>query len=297
MKRFALALVCACVAFFAHGRRVERVTLASLERSPEGNAVMLDALLLLPQGKAPVGGHPAIIALHGCGGMYSKRKGRENALAERLALRADPLLADGYAVLFVDSFRSRGIEQVCTIRHGERTVKIAQRRQDALAALSYLAMRRDIARERIALLGWSHGGSTALQAVGARNRVRAEPFFRGAVAFYPGCKSALDAGSRYRPGAPTRIHIGERDDWTPAATCVALGNSMAARNEDLLVTTYADSYHAFDSPAGRLVHRTDVPNGVHPGEGVHVGPNAVAREAANASVRAFLRERLAPAQL
>jgi hypothetical protein len=40
------------------------------------------------------------------------------------------------------------------------------------------------------------------------------------------------------------------------------------------------------------VHRSDVPNGVHPGEGVHMGPNAAARDAANASVRAFLRERL-----
>jgi hypothetical protein len=36
-----------------------------------------------------------------------------------------------------------------------------------------------------------------------------------------------------------------------------------------------------------------VPNGVHPGQGVHVGPNPDAREAANASVREFLRARLA----
>ena len=61
-----------------------------------------------------------------------------------------------------------------------------------------------------------------------------------------------------------------------------------------LVTTYPDSYHAFDSPTGTVVFRTDVPNGVNPGRGVHVGPNPVARDAANASVRAFLRQRLAP---
>jgi dienelactone hydrolase len=69
---------------------------------------------------------------------------------------------------------------------------------------------------------------------------------------------------------------------------------MAARDEDMLVTTYADSYHAFDSPTGTLQLRTDVPNGVNPGRGVHVGPNPAAREAANASVRAFLRQRLVP---
>lgn len=120
------------------------------------------------------------------------------------------------------------------------------------------------------------------------------PFFRAAVAFYPGCASPLKAGEHYRPGLPTRIHRGLLDDWTPAATCVALGKAMAARHEDLLVTTYADSYHAFDSPTGKVVHRRDVSNGVHPGQGVHVGPNPVARAAASASVRAFLRERPLP---
>jgi dienelactone hydrolase len=292
MKRLALALLCTCVALSVHARRIERVTFASLDRDANGVAVLLHAMLLLPPGAAPAVGRPAIVALHGCGGMYSKRTGHEDELAERLALRADPLLRDGYAVLFLDSFRSRGIEQVCTLRHSERTVKVAQRRQDALAALSYLAGRPDVARERIALLGWSHGGSTALSAIDARNRTVAKAFFRAAVAFYPGCKSALQAAGRYRPGAPTRVYIGELDDWTPAATCAALGNAMAVRNEDLLVTTYADSYHAFDAPTGELVHRADVPNGVHPGEGVHVGPNPTARDAANASVRAFLRERL-----
>ena len=91
----------------------------------------------------------------------------------------------------------------------------------------------------------------------------------------------------------TRIHIGELDDWTPADTCVDLGAALTARREDFVVTTYADSYHAFDSPTGKVVHRTDVPNGIHPGQGVHVGPNPAARAAANARVRAFLRERLA----
>jgi len=39
--------------------------------------------------------------------------------------------------------------------------------------------------------------------------------------------------------------------------------------------------------------RTDVPNGVHPGQGVHVGPDPAAREDANRKLAAFLREMLA----
>ena len=299
MKRLLVALLLSIVAAHADARRVEAVMFASLDRDAAG-PVTLRGLLLLPPRAAPAGGFPAIIALHGCGGMYAKRDGHEGELAERLALRADPWLRDGYAVLFPDSFGARGAREICTIRHGERTITATRRRLDALGALAYLVSRTDIARGRIALVGWSHGGSAALQAANAEDpavaqfldQPNAPPFFRAVVAYYPGCATPLRAGDRYRPGTPTRIHIGELDDWTPAATCVALGAAMARSGGDLLVTTYPDSYHAFDSPTGSVVRRLDVPNGVHPGEGVHVGPNPAARKAANASVRAFLRERL-----
>ena len=88
----------------------------------------------------------------------------------------------------------------------------------------------------------------------------------------------MRAGDRWQPGAPTRIHIGASDDWTPAKPCVDLGEAMAARGEPVKVTVYPDSHHGFDAPGGDVVHRTDVPNGVNPGQGVHVGANPVARE-------------------
>ena len=300
MRRLIVALLCAGLAMQASARRMEAVAFPSLDYGAGGAHVALRGVLLFPRGEAPAGGYPAIVALHGCGGMYSTRAGHEDQIAHRMALRAEPLLQDGYAVLFVDSFRSRGVREICTIRKGERTVTAARRRLDALGALAYLAARPDIARERIALVGWSHGGSTALQAANAGDRSvaafcarsDAPPFFRAVVAFYPGCAAPLAHAASYRPGAPTRIHVGDLDDWTSAATCIELGKSMASRSEDLLVTTYRDSHHGFDSPTGAVVHRTDVPNGVHPGQGVHVGPNPAAREAANASVRAFLHERL-----
>ena len=302
MKRLLVALLCGGVAVQAGARRLEAVTFPSLERDTSGATLILRGVLLLPPRAKPAGGFPAIIALHGCGGMYSTREGHDGDVAERLLLRVEPWLRDGYAVLFADSFRPRGFREVCTIRHGEATVTATTRRLDALGALAYLAARSDIARERIALVGWSHGGSTALQAINTGDRAirgffarqGAPPFFRAAVAFYPGCATPLKAGDRYRPGTPTRVHIGELDDWTPAHTCVDLGAALKGRDADFSVTVYADSYHAFDSPTGKVVHRTDVPNGVRPGSGVHVGPNPNARESANASVSAFLRERLSP---
>jgi dienelactone hydrolase len=103
---------------------------------------------------------------------------------------------------------------------------------------------------------------------------------------------SLRATERWQPAVPTRIHIGAADDWTPAKPCVELGEAMTAHGEPLKVTVYPDSHHGFDAPNGPVVHRTDVPNGVVPGQGVHVGANPAAREKANAKVRAFLNERL-----
>ena len=284
----------------AFARSVTRVSFPSIDRDDNGSAIAIQAMLLLPDGPTPAGGFPAIIALHGCSGMYSVAKGREDHLADRLAVRAEMLLGDGYAVLFPDSFRSRGRNEVCTIKRGDDTITPTRRRLDVLGALAYLAGRDDIARDRIALVGWSHGGSTALAAINIRDRevaafrgsTGAPPFFRAAVAYYPGCGVSLRAGDHWQPGAPARIHIGALDDWTPAKPCIELGEAMAARGEPLKVTVYPDSHHGFDAPNGDVVHRTDVPNGVNPGQGVHVGANPAAREKANAKVRAFLSERL-----
>ena len=284
----------------APARAVRVVSFPSIERDGLGRNVALRGFLLLPATPAPPGGYPAVIALHGCGGLHSTRPGHGAELAERLALRADLFLAEGFAVLFPDSFGSRDVREVCTIRVGERTITAKRRRLDALGALDYLAHRGDIAGDRIAVVGWSHGGSAVLHAidlddvdVAAYRATPGAPFFRAAVAFYPGCRLPLEAGEHWRPGAPTRLHVGALDDWTPPQPCIALGQAQAGRGEDFDVVVYPGSYHAFDAPTGRVMHRSDVPNGVHPGRGVTVGPNPGARASANLRVRAFLRDRLA----
>jgi dienelactone hydrolase len=104
-----------------------------------------------------------------------------------------------------------------------------------------------------------------------------------AVAFYPGCSAALKSG--YRPSAQLVLMLGEKDDWTPPGPCVELGKAVGAE-----VNLYADSYHDFDSPVGEVRLRLDVPNGVNPGQGVHVGPNPVAREKAYARLRELLAQ-------
>lgn len=57
-----------------------------------------------------------------------------------------------------------------------------------------------------------------------------------------------------------------------------------------LIIESSAAYHDFDNPAGVVRVRRDVPNGVNPGQGVHVGPNPMAREASHERVRQLLRK-------
>lgn len=234
-------------------------------------------------------GRGTVVALHGCGGLYATTGARKGQLNARHQAMADLLVADGYTAVFPDSLTPRGETELCTQKIGSRKIDQTERRADVLGTLAWVANQPWAQPGRIALLGWSHGGSAVLSSTDAtRADVRGQAVKPAiAVAFYPGCAAAVKSG--YKPSAPLVLMLGEKDDWTPPAPCVALGNSVGAE-----VNLYADSYHDFDNPVGEVRLRKDVPNGVNPGQGVHVGPNPVAREQAYARLRLLLAKALKP---
>ena len=280
-KGLRALFICGLLAAAAPGR-VAAAAAPQEVSYPSQDGTLIKAWVYLPDGAAPRG---SVVALHGCGGLYANQGARKGQLNPRHQAMADMLVGQGYAAVFPDSLTPRGESELCTQKMATRRIDQTQRRADVLGTLDWVAAQPWASASRIALLGWSHGGSAVLAATDlSRADVRAQlPQPALAVAFYPGCSAALKSG--YRPSTRLVLLLGEKDDWTPPGPCVELGKAVGAE-----VNLYADSYHDFDSPVGEVRLRLDVPNGVNPGQGVHVGPNPAAREQANARLRELLAQ-------
>lgn len=213
---------------------------------PAGD-LSLRAALLRPAGPGPF---PVIVGLHGCGGLGNRR-----AMVEpRLADWGARLTAAGYAVVFPDSFGSRGVGQQCTTR--ERQVRpSAERVADVQAVRRWLLDQPWARADRLFLVGWSNGGTTTLWAVRPQRAPKdGRPDFRAAVAFYPGCRVPARRGWRSR--VPLLLLIGEADDWTPAEACVGMVEAARGGSATISYVGYPGALHGFDHPNLPLRTRT-----------------------------------------
>jgi dienelactone hydrolase len=131
--------------------------------------------------------------------------------------------------------------------------------------LAWLAQQAWTDRQRVALLGWSHGGSAVLASSDSTQKLpQASVTPDVALAFYPGCADALRRA--YQPSWPVHMLLGAADDWTPAEPCVALG-----QRSGMSFKLYPDSQH--------------------PGLGVHAGRNPVTGPQAWQDVLDLLKQR------
>ena len=202
-----------------------------------GEQIQLAGRFEKPVAQGPL---PVVILLHSCAGVDG---------SPSLAVWAPLMWAQGYATLRLDSFTARGYHNVCAdgaqVRPGERA-------QDVLAAAYLLAARPDLRPDRIAVLGLSHGGGTAVYVARDHEELRSwrerlatrRGKLVASVALYGGCRP--DTG--YPVIVPLLALLGARDDWVPAAPCVALANAQA--NGIMQAQVYPDAYHSFDAASG-----------------------------------------------
>lgn len=212
---------------------------------------------------------PAILVMHGCGGLYN----RQGEVGSRLARMGSLFQEMGYAVLFLDSFSSRGIRQTCTSRSAARKVTPVMRAGDARTAVRWLRRQRNVDKNRIGVIGWSHGADAILALLGAQN-----PSIKAAVTYYPACR-LLAGRKNYRVSAPTLVLIGENDAWTPGEDCSSLA---AESGQDLFhVVTYPGVAHDFDAPVASPQAQGDVPNVARNADMVFSAPSPDAAHDAN----------------
>jgi dienelactone hydrolase len=146
--------------------------------------VTLNAGLYKPEG---VGPFPAVVLMHGCGGLQA---------SVRVAMRkyAEYFVDHGFVALSLDSFgpRKNGDGWVC--KTFERLMAARRyRTADAQDALKYLQSLAFVDGRYIFQMGQSNGGSVAIRL--AQLDV---PMFRASAAYYPWCGTFNRLGSQAR---------------------------------------------------------------------------------------------------
>lgn len=198
--------------------------------APGATTQTIDGYLSKPAGTGPF---PAVVYLHGCGGLHPAARKRF----------ADLVTGWGYVFLAVDSFATRGIKKAC--RH-----PMPERQADAWGALRYLSKLSFVDRRRIAVVGESQGGIITMRVASRRDAklfdVPDGSNFKAAVAFYPRC-SAVPA----QLAIPTLIMVGQLDDWEPPKICERWMRSRNGGGAPVQLVVYPGATHAFDSPGLR----------------------------------------------
>ena len=196
----------------------------SLDLNKTGGHQILRGQLTKPSGDGPF---PALVLLHGCSGPL-----------EHYSEWIVRLRRWGYVSLMVDSFGPREESNICAPGQGQ-IIQPARRAKDAHGAKLYLESLPFVDPNRIAVMGWSHGGMSTLEAV-AINEPSSSPF-QAAIAFYPHCTPL------YIVNTPLLVLIGEKDDWTPANLCQFYIKTKKGWPE-IILKVYPDAHHAFDQP-------------------------------------------------
>jgi dienelactone hydrolase len=220
-----------------------------------------------PDGPGPF---PAVIVLHGCAGMGSIFDPR----LER-NFWPDLLMSWGYAVLLVDSFVLRGVNDTC---YSDATY---YRVQDAFGALLFFSKQPYVDKKRVALLGFSAGGIATLDVL-KRKKVQIVDIpptleFRAGIAFYPCFGASLDSTK------PILVLNGELDDWSRERVCRSMVNLRPPSASSIRLVIFPNSFHDFDRPT------------MHPGRmsfGHWLEYNPDAAKLAVEEVRKFLAETL-----
>lgn len=197
--------------------------------------------------------HAGVVMLHGCAGVYSYSKPNSSYsnLQKIFVEWGSRLSAAGYSALLIDSYTARGAPQNQCGNGVAGTDEVVDRAFDAIAGFHTLSetpgYRVDPAR--VAVLGWSQGGSTAMSVL----EISTWPaVFKLGIAFYPACglKNAYGgiSASTYAPYSPLHLLFGTADAFFTNGYCQTRRQRAVGLGavEFMPIWAYADANHSFD---------------------------------------------------
>jgi dienelactone hydrolase len=252
------------------------------QNATPGKPEAISATVTRPTGTGPF---PAVVILHGCGGLSPQLERWSRWFAER-----------GYVGMVVDSFGPRKVKGDCAPESPD-DIPVTARLDDAIGALRWLQAQPDVRKDRIGAIGFSQGGVFAMSVVNgpslqraAARGVTAEPGFAAGIGVYPGgCKSLIPQLAV----KPLLVLIGAADDWTPPSFCQQMVDSMKSRGANAAIVLYPGAYHYFDVEDQKREYLDYVGNDTKPGgRGATVSYQAEAAAAAFRDVERFFGQHL-----
>ena len=182
---------------------------------------------------------PAVVLVHGSGGVYR----------EEVTFWARLLNEQGIAAFVIDVFGPRGVKST---GEDQSLVPFAADTADAFAALGMLATHPRIDPKRIAVMGFSRGGITAVRSGVLRIVNGAAPSglrFAAHLAIYSGgCAGVLSVTAK--PGvfgpAPMLFVHGDADDYAYLSDCRNYAQRIDAAGTPTEFVVLPGARHKFD---------------------------------------------------
>ena len=182
--------------------------------------LIIDEKNKLPVIKTQTSPSPTVLIAHGCDGWSN------NSYYEWLYYFQNL----GYNAILVDSFEFRGEKNVCT----RGMIIPPSTRSDDFETVAKWAKNQSWHKGGVAVIGFSHGGSTALNIANNKNIKN----INAVISYYPSCNLNFVGSSIHNPKIPAQVHLAGKDDWTPSSECGLM--------EKYDVYHYLNATHAFD---------------------------------------------------
>lgn len=204
--------------------------------------------VVVPDGEGPF---PVVLAFHGCGGNGPVQE-----------TYADVARDMGVIAVIIDSYGPRNIshkEALATVCSGLR-LRGKERAGDVVAALKFARALPEADRDRMALLGWSHGAWAIMDMLAMNlakeippglDSIPVDPLagVKGAVLLYPYCGDfALTRQRGWVTDVPALFILAADDTVVGIKDCLLAVETLVGQGLDIDLEIMPGQTHSFDEP-------------------------------------------------